>query len=96
MQICVDIKPDGYLWNYLDNRTQQVPTNGAPIPIEETPAGISLKIGKGHPIFQIFTPKYVNSYDKIRYQKPVVVLPTEGVTAPPTILSMDSRPKLPL
>lgn len=42
---------------------------------EKTLVGyISHKIGKGHSAFSDFYPKYVNSYDKIRYQKPVVVL----------------------
>ncbi len=42
---------------------------------EKTLVGyISHKIGKGHSAFSAFYPKYVNSYDKIRYQKPVVVL----------------------
>jgi hypothetical protein len=35
---------------------------------------ISHKIGKGHNDFSDFYPKYINSHDKIRYQKPVMVL----------------------
>ena len=42
---------------------------------EKTLVGyISHKVGKGHSDFSDFYPKYVNSYDKIRYQKPVIVL----------------------
>jgi len=42
---------------------------------EKTLVGyISHKIGKGHNDFSDFYPKYINSHDKIRYQKPVMVL----------------------
>ncbi len=42
---------------------------------EKTLVGyISHKTGKGHSDFSDFYPKYVESYDKIRYQKPVAVL----------------------
>lgn len=46
---------------------------------EKTLVGyISHKIGKGHSDFSEFYPKYVNSYDKIRYQKPVIILTNRG------------------
>lgn len=46
---------------------------------EKTLVGyISHKIGKGHSDFSDLYPKYINSYDKIRYQKPVVVLTNRG------------------
>lgn len=42
---------------------------------EKTLVGyISHKVGKGHSDFSDFYPKYVSSYDRIRYQKPVVIL----------------------
>lgn len=39
---------------------------------------ISHKTGKGHSDFSDFYPKYVESYDGIRFQKPVVVLTNRG------------------
>ncbi|MDO5523701.1 MAG: S41 family peptidase [Bacteroidia bacterium] len=46
---------------------------------EKTLVGyISHKIGKGHADFSDFYPKYIGSYDKTRYQKPVVVLTNRG------------------
>ncbi len=46
---------------------------------KETHVGyISHKIGKGHSDFSSLYPKYVVSYDGIRYQKPVVVLTNRG------------------
>ena len=46
---------------------------------EKTLVGyISHKVGKGHSDFSELYPKYVYSYDKIRFQKPVVVLTNRG------------------
>lgn len=46
---------------------------------EKTLVGyITHKVGKGHSDFSSFYPKYVESYNGIRFQKPVVVLTNRG------------------